>query len=285
MDFENNENVQEPVEEVVEETTEYTGCDEELSQEITDEEFEEMMEELPEKKNVFKDFITGLKDKAVCKMLFIFAAVGFIFPFFSELEKGVANTFTTGIDMFKTYMFLGSVESGRSFVLIAAFAFIVLGLILTVFLKNEIRNIAGFVCSAVSAVCMGVFAYMLPSKFADATTKFLVELSKAYSEMYGMEIDFTKDAEMFELAARPSSGFWFVAAILAVLVIYFIAQIVIDSKNKAAAEMTLIEGEFPEDFDESEYDQDAADRIEAALEEAAEATEEAAEVVEEATEE
>jgi len=287
MDFENNNtNQQEAVEEVTEET-QYTGCDEELSQEITDEEYEQMMEELPEeelpeKKDGFKEFIADLKDKAVCKLLFLFAAVGFIFPFFSEYEKGVVSTFTTGIDTFKPYMFLASVEVDRSWVLIAAFAFIVLGLVLTVAFKNEIRNIAGFVCSAASAVCMGVFAYMLPSMFGDAMTKFLVELSNAYSEMYGMAIDFTKDADMFELKALPSTGFWYVAAILAVLIIYFVFQIISDSKKKAVAEMTLTEGEFPEDFDEEIYDEDVAAEIEAALEEAAQETEE---VAEETTEE
>lgn len=299
MDFENNNtNQQEPVEEVtqetVEEVTEYTGCDEELSQEVTDEEYEQMMEEIPEeeaqevpvKKDGFKEFIADLKDKAVCKILFLFAAVGFIFPFFSEYEKGIVSTFTTGIDTFKPYMFLASVEVDRSWVLIAAFAFAVLGFVLTVALKNEIRNIAGFICSAASAVCMGIFAYMLPSMFGDAVTKFLVDLSAAYSEMYGMAIDLTKDADMFELKALPSTGFWFVTAILAVLMVYFVAQIISDSKKKAVAEMTLTEGEFPEDFDEEIYDEEVAAEIEAALEEAAQATEEAAEeVAKETTEE
>ena len=111
MEFENNNtNQQEPVEE----TTQYTGCDEELSQEITDEEYEQMMEEIPEeeyevapdeapeKKDGLKEFIADLKDKAVCKLLFLFAAIGFIFPFFSEFEKCAVTTFTTGIDSFKT---------------------------------------------------------------------------------------------------------------------------------------------------------------------------------------
>ena len=287
MDFENNNtNQQEPVEE----TTQYTGCDEELSQEVTDEEYQQMMEELPEdiveeipvKKDGFKEFIADLKDKAVCKLLFLFAAIGFIFPFFSEYEKGVVSTFTTGIDTFKPYMFLAAIEADRAWVLIAAFALAVLGFILMIALKDEIRNIAGFVCSAVSAVCMGIFAYMLPSMFGDAVNKFLVELSQAYSQMYGMEIDLTKEVASFELKALPSTGFWFVTAILVVLAVYFVSQIISDSKKKAVAEMTLTEGEFPEDFDEEIYDEDVAAEIEAALEEAAQATEE---VTEETTEE
>jgi len=278
MDFENNNtNQQEAVEEVTEET-QYTGCDEELSQEITDEEYEQMLddgfEEIVEKKNGFKEFIVDLKENAVSKILFLFAAIGFIFPFFSEYEKGIVSTFTTGIDTFKPYMLLTSVEVGRAWVLIAAFAFVVLGLVLTIAFKNEIRNIAGFICSTAAAICMGVFAYMLPATFKDAVTKFLVDLSAAYSEAYGMAIDFTKDAEMFELKALPSTGFWFVVAILVVLIVYFVTQIISDSKKKAAAEMTLTEGEFPEDFDEEIYDEDVAAEIEAALEDAAQATEE-----------
>ncbi len=282
MDLEKKNNQQEPVEE-----TQYTGCDEELSQEVTDEEYEEVMgeiyQEYPENNSSLKGIIAHLKDQAVCKILFIFAAIGFIFPFVSEYMGKEPAFFLNGIDLFKKHMlvqYFGMDEIGKSWLMIAAFAVIVLGFILTVLLRRELRNIAGFVCSAVSGACMGVYAYMLPIIYNESVQRSLVKLSEIYTQQYRSEIssyyesmgmpidsatletikvDLTNVADRQalgiqfpEFKAAPSTGFWFVVAILAVLAIYFIVQIVIDSKRRANAVMAFYEEAATEYYEDDE---------------------------------
>lgn len=275
MDLEKeNNNPMENSEDTENTQEQYTGCDEDLSEEITDEEYEEMLSEIeePEKNKSKVSFISGLKDKAVCKLLFLFAAIGFIFPFFTVSCDGeIYNAYsTTGISAFKDMSYnlgeWGDLAVSKQWILIAAFIVIVIGLLVTVFFKDEVRYIGGLVTSLISAACIGVFYYMMPTILSDSMNSFLTDLSKDVSSLYGTTIDLT-DADtltqmgldMSGLKAVPAAGMFFVFALLIINAIYFIVQLSISGKNKAAAEMTLIEGEFPEDFDETEYNDGAPD--------------------------
>ncbi len=288
MDFENENNqpeVNESAAETQENTQEqYTGCDEDLSEELTDEEYEKMVADVmgePEKKASFFDFIHELKNQAVCKLIFLFAAIGFIFPFFTVSCDGqLHNTYsTTGISTFKDLVYsvggYGDLFVSRQWILIAAFAIIIIGLILTVFFKNEIRYIAGLVCSLASAACIGVFYYMMPTLLSDSMNTFLTRLSKDISSAYGTTIDLTDSATLSEmkldlsgLKAIPAAGMYFVFALLIINAIYFIVQLSANSKKKAAVEMTLTEGEFPEDFDETLYNEESGQESQGVEEEA-----------------
>ena len=291
---EQNENKELEVTPVAEENLEntqeqYTGCDEELSQEVTDEQYDEFMGEVEvaeKKPNAFVEFIKGLQNQAVCNLMFIFAAVGFILPFFTvSCDNQVFNAHsTTGFATFKKMTFAlgeyGNVTADKQLIVIAAFAFIVLGLLITVFFKNQIRYIGGLVCSVASAACLFVFYRMLPAIMNDSLTAFLKKISKELTATWGEEIDLTlaetqkqMGLDLSGLKPIAAMGLYFVLAILAINAIYFIVMLIIDSKKKADEDID-IEAMFgkAEEVGEEAVEEIAEETVEEAIEEAAEET-------------
>ncbi|MDD4690172.1 MAG: hypothetical protein PHE51_10565 [Eubacteriales bacterium] len=301
MDLDNTNNQdnvsEEVVEEVVETTEDYTGSDEDANLEITEDQYNEILEleETPKKPGFFAE----LKNQAVCKLLFLFAAIGFIFPFFTVSCDGETyNAYsTTGIATFNKMAYnlgeYGEMFANRQFITIAAFAIVVIGLILVVLLKGEARNIVGLVCSIGATACLGVFTFMLPTLLDDTVSKFLVKLGKELTKAYGTTINLTDPATMKQmgidtsaLKAVPTTGLYFVLALLVINFIYFLCMVIGASKRKANVDVTLSEGELPAGFDEAEYEEFAGiEEIDNADEEADAKSDEEVEIAEEKTEE
>lgn len=204
-------------------------------------------------------FWKELSHQAVSKIFLLFAGIGFFFPFFTIACQGQETGLVTkGFDMFKDYKI--PIQQGIDIpvpsqpIIIAAFAVIIIGLILTVFLKGMARNISGAVCSLIALVIMAGFVVILPQT--------IIETIKSFAATVGLT-DPTQLGDLSVIQPVLQPGFYFVASLLLIDLIYFIVQIAIDSKRKAK-EVMEFDGD---DIEETDFDYTDAEIIEEPIDE------------------
>lgn len=233
------------VEEVETEQEEYEIEDslEEMEKELDGEVVEEK-----KKTSFWKD----LSHQAVSKIFFLFAGIGFFFPFFTVACQG-QNTglFMKGFDLVlgtKIPTQIGEIPVASNPLMIAIFAVIVVSLILSVFLKGMARNIAGAICSIIVTVSMAVFAIVLPQAIIDTIKNVVVSFKLG---------DPSQLPDLSGITPVLEPGFYFVIALMVVNFIYYIVQIAMDSKRRAKEVMEFEGIAFEEEFEEPEWEETA----------------------------
>ncbi len=234
---ENQMQQKENTEQILQETEQFAVSD--SLEEVKDDFNQPVYEAEAVKKTSFRE---DLSKQAVAKIFFLFAGIGFFFPFFTVACQGQSTGLTfKGIDLLKGTKI--PIQQGMDLpipkqpLIIAAFAVIVIGLILTVFLKGMPRYIAGAVCSVIPASIMVVFAIILQQTIID-------EFTRIISTEFKME-DPSQLGNMSEISPIFEAGYYFVLSLLIINFIYFIVQIALESKRQANKVMQFEgEGDF-----------------------------------------
>lgn len=278
----------EAVEEVVENLTE-----------DAEDSFIEATEECAPKKKC--SFFSELSKQAVCKLFFLFAGIGFFFPFFTiscmNAETGALQDSgypaLTGLDMIAGKkvpfldLFYGSTitaDNGleplltRSALVLAAFAVICLGLILTLIFKGKLRSIFGLICSGASAIILGIFAFTLNNILRGSILSYLQSATMTdFLAQYGLDPTSEEALQMFNLESMYGvlgTGFWFVMSLMVINFIYFLVML-IKGDRKCEPVLAEIDTSCCEDCDIGDIVSDCEEASECASDECAESSEEA----------